>query len=124
MRLTMPSRNSSKANANFTGLGMVLSALVLAPNFAPIALADTISTYDIIFTAIEGPIPTAGSFTYDSTTPGFSDFTVTYNGVVFDFTADANSPNNHAPSGNCLPRNPNTGWLIMSHSCSVSSSAD
>jgi hypothetical protein len=124
MRLTTPAWNSFTPNLNFTRLAIVLSAPVLLFNFAPSAVADTVTTYDIIFTTIEGPGPTAGSFTYDSTTPRFSDFTVVYNGVIFDFTADANHPNNHAPSGICSPADPNTGWLIISHSCDISSSVD
>lgn len=124
MRLITPARNSFTPNLNLTRLAIVFSAPVLLFNFAPSAVADTVTTYDIIFTAIEGPTPTAGSFTYNSTTPGFSDFTVVYNGVIFDFTADANHPNNHAPSGICSPADPNTGWLIISHSCDISSSVD
>jgi hypothetical protein len=107
----------------FVRLGIVFSALVLVSCFSPRASADII-TYDIIFTTTEGPAPAAGSFTYNSTTPGFTNFTVTYNGVIFDLTDDANHPNNHASVGNCVPEDANTGWLIMSHRCSVSSSTD
>jgi hypothetical protein len=121
MRLTTPARNWFTPNLDFTRLAIVFSASVMLFNFAPSAVADTVTTYHIIFTAIEGPTPTAGSFTYNSTTPGFSDFTVVYNGVIFDFTADANHPNNHASSGNCSPSDPNTGWLIISHACDSSS---
>src|SRR5690242_5091127 len=107
MRLTAPVADKTY----FTRLGIVFRAVVLASCFAPGVSADII-TYNIIFTATEGPVPTAGSFTYNSTTPGFTNFTVTYNGVVFDLTDNANNPNNHASVGNCVPEDANTGWLI------------
>ncbi len=59
---------------------------------APAALADVITTYDINFTTSSGDAPSAGSFTYDSTTPSFSDFTVTWEGLLFTLTGSANDP--------------------------------
>jgi hypothetical protein len=38
------------------------------------------------------PLPTEGSFTYDSTTPTFSDFTVDWGGLLFTLTDSANHP--------------------------------
>jgi hypothetical protein len=70
------------------------AVLLIATCGAPAALAGTITTYDIDFTAAAGgtPAPTAGSFTYDSTTPFFSDFTVTWDGIPFTLTDSANDP--------------------------------
>jgi len=77
------------------------AVLFLAACGTPAALADTITTYDINFTG-SGTVPTAGSFTYDSTVPSFSDFTVTWAGVVLNFTAAANAPSLTPPEPACL----------------------
>jgi hypothetical protein len=51
-------------------------------------------TYNITFTTTSGPVPTSGSFSYDSTAPlatRFSNFTVLWGGGIFDLTAAANT---------------------------------
>uniref|UniRef100_Q01WQ1 PEP-CTERM protein-sorting domain-containing protein n=1 Tax=Solibacter usitatus (strain Ellin6076) TaxID=234267 RepID=Q01WQ1_SOLUE len=57
------------------------------------AFASPVS-YTITFTTTSGPAPTAGSFTYDSTTPlasRFSNFTVSWGSGLFDLTDTANT---------------------------------
>lgn len=67
-------------------------ALVVIAALAPLAHADS-TTYVINFTLTSGSIaPTSGSFTYDSTTPAFSNFIVIWDGLSFDLTASANNP--------------------------------
>ena len=74
-----------------TKCGLVL-ALALIAFVARPAHADSTTTYDINFTTVfGGPAPVSGSFTYDSTNPGFTNFLVSWNGVFYDFTASANS---------------------------------
>jgi len=68
-----------------------ISVLLVAAFGAPTAKPDVMTTYDINFTG-NGILPTAGSFTYDSTTPSFSDFMVTWDGTTFNLTASANLP--------------------------------
>ena len=58
---------------------------------APAAHAGTLTTYNITFTG-GSPNPTMGSFTYDSTNPQFSNYTVIWDGITFDLTSSANSP--------------------------------
>jgi hypothetical protein len=77
------------------------TVLLIATCGTPAAIADTSITYDINFTGT-GLLPTAGSFTYDSTVPSFSDFTVTWAGVVLNFTAAANAPTLTPPDPTCL----------------------
>ena len=55
------------------------------------AHADVITTYDINFSG-GAPNPTSGSFTYDSTSPAFTNFLVIDNGITYDLTASANAP--------------------------------
>src|ERR1700690_588345 len=73
----------------------ILWAGVIAPN----AHADTLTTYTINYTG-GPPIPTSGSFTYDSTTPGFSNFHVIFDGRDFDFSTIANNTLNINPQIN------------------------
>jgi hypothetical protein len=64
-----------------------------------------VTTYDIDFTEFSGdngPLPTEGSFTYDSTNPSFSDFTVTWDGIVFNLTSPANNPFISSMPPSCL----------------------
>jgi hypothetical protein len=68
-----------------------IGALLIAACAAPVAFGDVDTTYDITFTG-PGTLPASGSFTYDSTNPSFSDFTVTYEGYLYDLTAEANAP--------------------------------
>ena len=83
------------------------SSLILVAAFGrPVAGADTIITGTIQFTggtcfssvcSAVGLLPTAGSFTYDQSASQFTSFTVTYDGVIYDFVnnktfAPANNP--------------------------------
>jgi hypothetical protein len=65
--------------------------LVFAVIAAPNTRADVTENYTITFTG-GPPIPTSGTFTYDSTTPSFSNFQVIFDGRDFDFTSTANNP--------------------------------
>ena len=69
----------------------IMLAVIFVAIGAPHAQADTMTNYTISFTGT-GILPTSGSFTYDSTTPGFSNFVVVWDGLTFDMTAGANSP--------------------------------
>jgi hypothetical protein len=84
----------------------VVCALLLPLAFALPAKADVLTTYDISFTG-SSPLPTSGSFTYDSTNPNFSNFTVVWDGISFDLTASANNPASYFGAPACS--NGNTG---------------
>jgi hypothetical protein len=91
--------------------------VLIAAAFALPTHADTITTYTINFTTTSGsPTPLSGSFTYDSTTPLFTDFLVTWNGNTFNLTAEANSPT--TGSSGCLGEasSPAYGFSMMSTS--------
>src|SRR5665213_2302814 len=75
------------------------AVFLIATCGASAVLADT--TYDVDFLG-DGTLPTQGSFTYDSVVPSFSNFTVTWNGVLFDLTASANAPMLNPPDPSCL----------------------
>jgi hypothetical protein len=68
---------------------------------APVAEATPIE-YTINFSLISGTEPTAGSFTYDSATTTFTNFTVTWDGLVWNLTSGANSPFISSPAPACL----------------------
>lgn len=81
--------------------------------FAGIAGASPIS-YSISFTlnpTSAGPLPSGGSFTYDSAAPAtaaFSNFKIIWDGLTFDFNVPGNGINNasissNAPLAGCLP---------------------
>jgi|SRR5580700_387239 hypothetical protein len=72
-------------------LWIVLTAFFLSMG-ALSAHADTVTNYTITFTAASGILPTSGSFTYDSSTPKFSNFLVVWDGLSFDLTSSANTP--------------------------------
>lgn len=57
-------------------------------------------TYDIVFSG-GPPMPTAGSFTYDTTQGLFTSFYVIWNGVYLDILPSANNPvtQNNGPQG-------------------------
>jgi hypothetical protein len=69
----------------------ILAFVAIAAICAPAAHTGTKTTYNITFTG-GSPNPTMGSFTYDSTNPQFSNFTVLWDGITFDLTSSANSP--------------------------------
>ena len=70
--------------------------------------------YTINFTTFAGsPLPTFGSFTYDSTAAlgsQFASFVVGWDGLTFDLTSEANSPFTLA----CGPANSSTTFGILS----------
>ena len=70
-------------------LGIVL--LVVGVCGLPGANAAPID-YTITFQTTGGVAPTAGSFTYDSNTPIFSNFLVEWAGFSYDITFSANNP--------------------------------
>jgi hypothetical protein len=108
-----------------TRFGLWTTILLATACCAPAALADAITTYNINFTTSLGDSPSAGSFTYDSTTQSFSDFTVTWEGLLFTLTGAANDPSTLGPpcsggqtgaaasfallDGTCSP---NTEWFV------------
>jgi hypothetical protein len=73
-------------------VAIFLAFSLLASGAGSTTRADTITTYTINFTTTFGSAPTSGSFTYDSTTPGFKNFRVVWNGLTFDLTSGANRP--------------------------------
>ena len=58
------------------------------------------TTYTFIFTG--SGLPTAGSFTYDPDTATFSAFTVTWDGLLFDFTSSSNASTGAGPFAPCI----------------------
>ena len=60
---------------------------------ASIVSGDTLTNYSIAFSG-STPLPTSGQFTYDSTAPAFSNFTIQWNGLTFDLTNAANGTAN------------------------------
>jgi hypothetical protein len=58
--------------------------------------------YTINFTLISGTEPTAGSFTYDSATTTFANFTVTWDGLAWDLANGANHPSISSTAPACL----------------------
>jgi len=99
-------------------------ALLITALGSTSAHADAITNYTITFTTTSGsPAPTSGSFTYDSTTPAFSNFLVTWDGGTFDLTASANSPVLVGTGCTGEASTPAYGFDIMSQTlggCSVS----
>jgi hypothetical protein len=77
----------------------VLPILFLALG-APRAHADVV-TYNIHFTCDPGVssclLPTSGTFTYDTTTPKFTNFQVTWDGISIDLASAANGGPNSPP---------------------------
>ncbi len=58
---------------------------------ATVASADITTIYNINFSG-GSPNPTAGPFTWDSTTDQFTAFSVTFKSTVFNLLSEANSP--------------------------------
>jgi hypothetical protein len=83
------------------------------------AHADTLTTYTMNFTinpkSVTPNIPApTGSFTYDSTVPGFTNFLVTWDGNTYDLTASANSPTLHQSGCTGEASTPAFGFAIIS----------
>jgi hypothetical protein len=71
----------------------ILGLLAVGLLAGPLQALAVPTTYNITFTTNPGGVaPTSGSFTYDSATSTFSDFFVSWNGIVFDLTDGANAP--------------------------------
>jgi hypothetical protein len=102
---------------------MKLSSLLLFLFASALPAFATPVTYSMSFTGglyignqFEAFAPESGSFTY-SATAGFSNFTVDYDGDVFDLTASANAPTVCVNFSNCSIGDPATGFnLLMTHS--------
>jgi len=71
----------------------LLLALLLSSGMSGSALASS-SHWDFTFSSAQqsSVAPVSGSFNYDPVS-GFSDFMVDWNGVLFDLTDEANTPN-------------------------------
>lgn len=71
----------------------VLASVVMFASVSDLR-ADVVTTYDISFNSlITGALlPTAGTFTYDSTTQMFTDFRVNWDNYTWDLRGAANNP--------------------------------
>lgn len=75
-------------------------ALVLAGIVAPIAHADVLTNYMLSFTSTTGTLPTSPvTITFDNTTNQFTLFTVTWDGLAFDFASELNAAANQNIDG-------------------------
>jgi hypothetical protein len=82
--------------------------------------------YEIDFTG-DSPVPSSGSFDYDPAVPSFSNFLVVWNGIVFDFTSDTNSPTEgpgSAFSNSCGLSGAALSFALMSRAACVVSQAN
>jgi len=70
--------------------------------------------YVVNFSGV-GTLPALGIFSYDPSTPLFSNFVVSWNDTLFDLTSAANAPN---IGGACAgaTSSPETGFALMDHS--------
>jgi hypothetical protein len=96
----------------FRGIKFFIPFLV-AFAFSPVAHA-TPMTYFVTFSG--GPtLPALGFFTYDASTPSFSNFIVSWGGSIFDLTGAANAP---LVGGGCpgASSSPATGFALMNQS--------
>jgi hypothetical protein len=128
MRLIRAYRHLFRHAPSLTTLGIVFSAFVLATIFAPSATAqcptlDTCTIYDITFITNSGQSPSAGSFTYDSTSPQFYSFDVSYFGASYDLTSSANAPNYFPDPFTIFPcssqSGPALGYAVMAGQCTA-----
>jgi hypothetical protein len=71
---------------------LLIGSILMAASGTPVALLAAPVTYDITFAATQGIAPAEGSFAYDSASQSFSNFEITWQGLVFDLTASANAP--------------------------------
>jgi hypothetical protein len=96
---------------------IVICLLLIALGISPSAYADTLTTYTINFSttaSFSGTASPTGSFTYDSTVPGFSNFLVTWDGNTYDLAAAANSPQLFATGCTGEASTPAYGFAILS----------
>ena len=87
-------------------------------------VADTVTLYDITFMPdlrVTSSTP-SGSFSYDTTTPAFSDFIVDFDGVTLDLTASANNPSNVGGYPACIGTDTGAkaGFDLLDGSCAGS----
>jgi len=89
------------------GIALLTMTVVGRSSAAPVT--------DFISFAGSGTLPALGVFTYDASTPAFSNFFVAWNGTLFDLTSSANAP---SLSGPCPGESssPPTGFALMSQS--------
>jgi hypothetical protein len=80
---------------------------------AAVANADRLTNYTISFTGT-AQVPTAGSFTWDSTDQTFAAFTVTWNGLVFYLGGNQQQDGNTSGCG--LPDTQNSIFLLLTTS--------
>src|SRR5262245_56196429 len=80
-------------------MGIAVLILAAAARTATAAPMQYSMTFSLQFGTI---LPTAGSFTYDATIATFTNFNVTWDGVVFDLTNGANSPLLSGPGLACI----------------------
>jgi len=72
------------------------------------------ATYFVNFSG-SSPLPGIGVFTYDAASPRFSNFFVSWGGVLFDMTSAANAP---VVGGGCpgAPSSAATSFALLQHS--------
>ena len=74
-------------------LARLLLLILLIGVGAVAATADTSEAFNLTFTFTEGGLtPTAGTFTYDTTSNTFTTFTVVWDSLSFDLRSSANAP--------------------------------
>lgn len=89
---------------------------VLLPFVAGAAISSAHAIPATYFVEFSGsaPLPAIGVFTYDDQLPRFSNFFVSWGGVLFDLTSAANAP---AIGGACsgATSSPATGFALLQH---------
>ncbi len=89
-----------------------MAVFLSAGIFTPGATAASV-TYSITFTSTQGPAADTGTFSYDAgAAPGgqFSAFLVSWNGISFDLTSSANSPDGACGASSAA------AFALLSHS--------
>ena len=96
----------------FLSIGLLIPLLV-ASAMSQVAHATPI-TYFVNFSGA-GTLPGVGVFTYDASAQNFSNFFVSWDGGLFDLTAEANAP---LVFSGCAGEasSPSTGFALMSQS--------
>ena len=86
----------------------------------------TSAYYNIDFTLTSGTtLPTSGSFYYDASTSTFTGFDVLWDGVTFDLTSQANSPQNFViPTDPCYSGATNGAQVIFDELTTCASDAN
>lgn len=89
---------------------IICRIIFLTGTVGAVASADTLTDYTISFTG-SAPVPTSGSFTWDSTDETFTAFTVTWDGLVFYLAGDQEQDDNTSACG--LPETQNSTFLLL-----------